>query len=484
MSSLLIKNADYLVTIDKKRRILRNASIFCQGPEIIEVNSKRKTADKVIDASGKIILPGFVNTHLHIPQVFHRHCPAQQNREIEKWIQITTSINREIDETAAYYGALVCFAELIFSGVTTSSDYFYPFPKGRKGLIEATVRAAKDIGIRFTSIRGSMSLSKKDGTLYDEDIVESSKEIIEKSEEFIRRFHDNSKFSMIRVGLGPCLPWASTPEDYRLTARLAKKYPGVILQTHVAESKWEYDFIKKKYKVSPVFLMKENGFIGSNVSFTHCNFLDNEDLNVIERTKTNVIVCPVCNTRDATDGNGIAPLSELFKRQINISLGCDGAASNDSMNFLEEMRFFRTVSPGKEGLFYHQKENQTKFSYYSPSVVFEVATLGGAKTLNRNDIGSIEEKKASDIVIFNPNREISHAGALNPWAALISCQAIKPEYVIINGEIVVDKGNLTSINLEESLKKFKKIQGEIIKKAEKKLRINLRDYFYWKRAVT
>lgn len=478
MSSLLIKNADYLVTMDKDRRILRHSSLYLEGPQIMEVDSPRKKADRVIDASGMVILPGFINTHLHIPQVFHRHCPAQQNQPIEQWIKITTSINQELDEEAAYHGALICFAELMLSGTTTTLDFFYPFPKGKKRLIEATVRAAKDIGIRFTSIRGSMSLSKKDGALYDEDVVEESGEIIDKSEDFIKHYHDNTEFSMVRVGIGPCLPWASTKNDYQLAVKLARKYKKVILQTHLAESVWENDFIREKYKVSPFKLMENCGFVGPNVSFVHANIGQENDWMILAKTKTNIVICPVCNTRNAADGNGVPPVSQLLKKKINISLGCDGAASNDSQNFLEELRFFRTVTPGREGLFYGDKtlKNQAKFTYYHPLFVYERATLGGAKTLNRDDIGSLEKGKAADLAIFNLKNKLSHAGVLNQWGSLISCQAIKPNYLVINGKVVVEQENIKSINLKEVLTKFQKIQQRIIKTTQKRLRINLIDY--------
>lgn len=481
MSSILIKNADYLVTMDNKRRVLRNASLYCEGKEIIEVDTERKVADKIIDASGMIVLPGFINTHLHIPQVFHRHCPAQQNKPIEQWIKVTTAINRELCREAAYYGALICFAELILSGVTTTSDYFYPFPRGKTGLIEATIQAAHDIGIRFTSIRGSMSLSKKQGTLYDEDVVEGSQEIIKKSQELIEKYHDNSKYSMIRIGLGPCLPWSSTEEDYRLAVKLAKKYPGVILQTHVSESLWEFNLIKKRYSLTPVEFMGKLGFVGPNVSFVHCNFLGENDLEIIKKTKTNIVVCPICNTRDATDGNGIAPLTKMSKVKINLSLGTDGAASNDSLNILSEMRYFRTVSVAKEGLFYYRNANQASFSYFPPSKVFDLVTLGGAKTLNRDDIGSLEKGKAADIVIFNPSRELNFAGVLNKWGALTSCQAIKPYYLIINGKVIVEKEEFKNISLRRIIKEFQKFHQKVIIQAQKKISFSLYDYPVWEK---
>lgn len=471
LRSILIKNADYLLTMDKKRRVLRRASIYIEGPEIKEVDSKRKKADRIIDASGMIVLPGFINTHLHIPQVFHRHCPAQQNKPIDQWINITTSINREIDEEGMYYGALVCFAELISSGVTTTSDYFYPFPKGKENNIDFTIKAAKKIGLRFTSIRGSMTLSQKDGARYPDDVVEISEEILEKSEKFIKKYHGNSPFSMIRVGVGPCLSFASKEEDFSNAVKLARNYKGVILQTHVGESLWEAEYTKEKFGVSPIGLMEKTGFLGPDVGLTHCNVCSDKEVELLAKTKTNVIITPVCNTRDAVDGNLIAPLGKLMRKKVNISIGTDGPASNDSLNFLEETRCLRVVSMGKLGL-----------DYLLPSKVFDIGILGGAVTLNREDIGSLEPGKVADIVIFDPEKELNHTGAVNKWGALISCQAIKPVYVLINGKIVLENEAITTVDVGKLISTFRKTHQRAIKRAEKKLRMNLSEYSAWEKA--
>jgi len=476
MSTLLIKNADYAVTLDKKRRILRKASIYIEGNKIAEVGTKKIRADKVIDASGMVVFPGFINTHLHTPQVFHRHCPAQQNKPIAQWIKVTTSINREIDAEAAYYGAGICFAELMLSGATTVLDYFYPFVKGNKGTMEAVIKAAKDIGVRFTCIRGSMSQSKKKGTLYEEDVVEDLETVLVHSQEMIDKYHDQSDYSMIRIGVGPCLPFSSLEEDYREAVKLARKYKGVILQTHAAESAWEVEYCLRKFGERPIGLMEKTGFLGSDVSLVHCNMVTEREIKLLGKTKTNVVITPICNTRDAADGNGIAPLTELVKNGANISIGVDGPASNDSMNLQDEMRYLRTVSKAKEGLFWARSQGQVKYTYLNPMEVLAITNLGGAKTLNRSDIGSIEVGKAADLTIFDPEPEITHAGAVNKWGAIMSCQPIKPKYLIINGKIVIESGQIKTINLEEVNKRFRQLHQQVLRKAQKRLSINLVDY--------
>lgn len=475
-NTILIKNPAYVITLDSKKPVLKQASIFIEDNKISEINSQRRKANKIIDASGMVIFPGFINTHLHSPQVFHRHSPAQQNKPIAQWIQITTSISQEIDEEAAYYGALVCFVELMLSGATTVLDYFYPFVQGKPNTIEATLQAAKDIGVRFTSIRGSMSQSKKQGTLYSQEVVEDLDQILSHSQTIIDKFHDPSPLSMTRIGLGPCVPFSSGESDYTATAQLARKHPGVILQTHAAESNWEVQYCQTKFGTTPIRLMEQTGFLGPDASLVHCNTITQEEIKLLGASNTNIVITPIGNTRDAADGNGIAPIHQLLAAGSNVSIGVDGPASNDSMNLQDEMRYLRTVSQAKIGLYWHRNQDQSNFSYLNPLDVLILTNLGGAQTLNRNDIGSIAEGQAADVAIFDPDQEISHAGAVNKWASILSCQPLRPRYLLINGQVVIKNGQLTKVNIKKLNSKFRQLHSAIIKRTQKKIGRNITDY--------
>ena len=197
---------------------------------------------------------------------------------------------------------------------------------------------------------------------------------------------------------------------------------------------------------------------------------------MLGKTATNVVLTPICNTRDASDGNGIAPIAKLLTSGANLSIGVDGPASNDSLNMLDEMRYLRVVSKAKEGLFWYRKSDQAKFSYMHPLDALAITTLGGAKALNRDDIGTIEIGKAADIAIFDPKNELSHAGAVNQWASLLSCQAIKPKYLFVNGRLIVQDGRLKTVDEAKLNKAFRKIHAAVIARAQKRLGINLVDY--------
>lgn len=424
--SILIKNADYLVTMDKKRRILRHASIYTVGPEIKEVASKRKKADEIIDAAGMIVLPGFVNGHHHMFQSLFRNLPYLQNQRIDRWLKTMEVISAEITPEASYWSAMTAMAELLLSGCTTTADFFYISLTNQEEVLEAIIKAANEIGMRLH--------------LYQED------------EAVIEKHHQAGKFSNTCIGLEICTPFTKPKRDFEKMAQLARKY-GVNLQVHVAESEFEVNFCQEKFGQRPVFYLQSIGWKGPDVSYVHCIYVNQEEIRTLSQSQTKVVHCPISNAR----GESIAPITEMIKEGVSISIGVDGSASNDSSNILEEMRWARTLQGARSG-----------FTYLKSSQVLEMGTIGGAKVLNRDELGSIEEGKAADIAIFDTNK-ISHAGATSdPIGSLITCQAIQAEYVIVNGKIIIEKGKLITGDLQEIIAKQNEYSKKIIKAAEEK----------------
>lgn len=438
--SILIKDAEYIVTMDARNRILKRASLFIEGSVIREVDSKRTHADRVIFARGKIVIPGLINCHHHMFQCVMRGMPELQNQTIDRWINIVCETTKKMDEETVYYSALANMAELLLYGCTTTTDMLYIFPKGRKGWMEATIRAAQDIGIRFHPYRGSMSLSRKDGALFPDDVVQDSDTIASETESVIRKYHSSDNDSMLKVGIAPCTIFTSTEQDYRNAVLLGKKY-GVNLQTHLAESEYENEYSMKTFHKRPLACLRDLGWEGKQVSLTHCINLNTQEIKSLASTKMNVVHCPISNARSPIGDIGIAPVYEMFKEGVNVAIGVDGSAGNDSSNVLEELRWARILQGAR-------KES----TYLRPEQVLEMGTINGARLLNwENEICSIEEKKVADIVIFNPFDKIEHAGAGSHLAnALISNQAVRAEIVLINGEVVVEKGRLSKISEDKT----------------------------------
>jgi len=445
--TILIKDADYVVTMDKSGRVFNHASVFIEGSYIREVDSKRTKADRVISARGKIVIPGFINCHHHMFQCVMRGMPELQNQTIGRWITIVCETTKKMDAETIYYSALANMAELLLYGCTTTTDMLYLFPKGKKGFFEATIQAAKDIGIRFHPYRGSMSLSKKDGAEFPDDVVEDSDAIASESEQMIQTYHDNSPGSMLKIGLAPCTIFTSSAQDYMNAVSLGNQYK-INLQTHLAESAFENEYSMKNFHKRPLAYLRDLGWKGERVSFTHCINLNAQEIKFLVATKTNVVHCPISNARSPVGDSGIAPVYEMRKQRVNVAIGVDGSAGNDSSNVLEELRWARTM----QGV---RKES----TYLKSLDVLTMGTIHGAKVLNWDTaIGSIEKEKTADLAVFDLGHDIENAGAYHdPITALVACQARRADTTIVNGRVVVEGGIMQTQSEEAMIRKLQRM---------------------------
>jgi len=238
MNRILVKNPLLVATMNDRREefrgghiLIENDRIVSLGPEPLEV-----PADETIDASGMVVLPGLVNTHHHLYQSLTRNVPRMQKQSLFDWLTNHYQLWRELTEEAVYVSTQVGLLELMRSGVTTSSDHLYLFPHKTSGaLIDAEIRAAREVGIRFQPTRGSMSLGQSSGGLPPDDVVQTEAEIQRDTERLVAQYHDDSPGSMVRISLAPCSPFSITPELLRATADFAREH-HLQLHTHLAET--------------------------------------------------------------------------------------------------------------------------------------------------------------------------------------------------------------------------------------------------------
>lgn len=461
-NSLLIKNADFIVTMDNRRRIIKNGNIYIEKPKIISVGKNIEvsySADRVIDARGKIAIPGLINTHHHLSQTLTRVIPVAQNVSLFPWLLSLYDIWREITVKHIYIGALVGLGELLLTGCTTTSDHYVQHVPSVQHSIDVEIKAADEIGIRFHPCRGIINRGRSKGGLPPDDLAEDMDKALKDSERIIRKYHDMKKFSMCRVALGPCSPFSVTRDALEETIKLARKYEGVLSHTHIADSKQDFDYCMKNYGVSPLKLMESTGWLGRDVWFAHAILLDKTEIGILAKTGTGVAHCPRSNMRLASDNKmDPAPVPEMLRHGVRVGLGVDGSASNDASNMLDELRTCLLVHRPAYGV-----------SSMTATQVLEIATLGGAKILHRNEIGSIEVGKAADIVLIDL-KQLGYAGAMHdPVAALLFCgDSCRVHTNIVNGEIVVEDGKLVNVDEQEICEKANELARELVDKAGKR----------------
>jgi len=444
----LIRNASEVYTGNLDEPRLSNVDILIKNNQIAAIGHELDGTEDVaviVNADGKIVTPGLINTHDHSSQTFMRGHPDLQNQPIKKWIAKVGELSQKMDPEAHHLAALANMAELMLSGCTTTTDMLYVYPKkyDDQELFEAAIEAATMLGMRFHPFRGSMSLSQKNGASFGDYLVQTSEEIAGSTEDSINTHHDESDMAVVKVGIAPCTIFTSSEQDYQNAVELAGLY-NVNLQTHLAESEYEHQYALKKYSKSPLQFLQSLGWDTDRVSFVHCIEMDDHDIGLLVAHNCSVCHCPISNARAPVGQKGIAPISEMLKVGVNVSIGVDGSAGNDSSNMLEEMRWARTMQGAKSGS-----------TYLSADKVLYMATMGGAKALRWQDtIGSIEPGKAADIAIFDVHDSVGNVGVWDKIGGLVSTQARRADTVIVNGKIVVSGGQLVSMDEKEIVDMF------------------------------
>ncbi len=438
MSTILIKNASAIATQDDERRVLNNADIFIRGNRIEKIGQGiKESADQVIDARGKVVIPGMVNTHHHFYQTLTRNLKEVQNAKLFVWLSFLYDVWKHIDAHAIDISTRVGVGELLRTGCTTTSDHMYLYPEHQgNNLIDVEIAAAAEMGIRFHPTRGSMSLGQSDGGLPPDTVIQTDENILRESERVISEFHDPEPFSMCQIVLAPCSPFSVTEKLMRDTAQLARD-KKVFMHTHLAETEDEEDFCMEQQSMRPLAYMQKVDWVGSDVWFAHCVHLNDEEIQVLADTKSGVSHCPSSNMRL---GSGMAPIRKMLDAGVNVSLAVDGSASNDSSDMLGEARMAMLVGRIKSGV-----------ESMSAEDVLYMATRGGAAVLGRDDIGSIEVGKAADIAIFETRRlDFAGAAADLPAALVFSGASHFADTVIVNGQVRVRDSRLVDVD-EEAL---------------------------------
>lgn len=449
--ALLLRNVRCVVTCDENDTVYEKVDIYCVDGIIRAIGKDLDVAaEQVVNCTDMLCYPGLVNTHHHFYRLFSRNLPKVQGMRLFDQLTSLYEIWKRLDPDTLYLSSRCVLALLLKSGCTTACDHHDVFP-GEDGhaILDAQFSAADEMGVRFCAARGSMDFSKKDGGLPPDGIVQTTEAILRDSRMAAEKYHDPSFGAMHRVALAPCSPFSASADLYRESAALARAL-GVRLHTHLCETREEENFTLTAFKMRPLAYLQSLGFIGEDVWYAHAVHLNDDELQLLADTGTAVAHCPTSNMKL---GSGIARIPDMLRLGIPVSLGMDGAASSDGGDMIRELRMAYLLG-------------RVTYRENAPSAYecLKMATLGGARTLGRDDIGSIAVGKCADMFLIDKKRLDILGAAYSPRTMLaVVGLSGAVDCTIVNGRVVVQEGQVTALDeqqlFEQSHLKIKEYLG-------------------------
>ncbi len=425
--STLFTNA-HVVTMDDGGAEHSGGWLLVDDGLVQDVGSgPRPEADETYDLGGGVVTPGLINTHHHLWQNLTRARAQEEN--LFGWLQTLYPVWAAIDEEAEYAAARCGLAELALSGCTTVFDHHYLFPPGRQGLLEAEIRAARELGVRIVASRGSMDLGESDGGLPPDSIVEERDEVLSATEA-AAGLADGAQ---VEIAVAPCSPFSVTKELMRESAELARRL-GLRLHTHLAETVEEEEFAREKFGCTPVEYVAELGWLAEDVWCAHCVHLSRDDVAKFGEHDVGVAHCPSSNMRL---GAGLAPVRELLDAGVRVGLGVDGSASNERGDLFLEVKQALLVARARGGP-----------KALTARDAIRLGTRGSASVLGRDDIGQLARSKRADFAVWRTDG-LELGGASDPVAGLVFAGPHRVDRLYVGGEEVVRDGHLVRAEEDE-----------------------------------
>jgi 8-oxoguanine deaminase len=366
-------------------------------------------ADERVDLGGALVTPGLVNAHHHLYQTLTR--ARAQQADLFTWLKTLYPVWAGIDAEAEYAAARTGLAELALGGCSTVFDHHYVFPRGRTGLVEAEIQAARELGLRLVASRGSM-----DHVLADTE-----------------RLAALADGDLLQLAVAPCSPFSVTKELMAESAQLARRL-GLRLHTHLAETVEEEDYCRELFGCTPVEYLGDLGWTAADVWCAHCVHLSDADVATFAREGVGVAHCPTSNLRL---GAGVARVRELLDAGAPVGLGVDGSASNERSDLCLEVKQALLVARGRGG-----PEAMTARE------ALRLGTRGGAEVLGRDDIGSLEAGRRADIAVWRTDG-LALGGADDLVAGFVLSLPHRVDRLYVGGEEVVRDGQLVRADEEE-----------------------------------
>jgi cytosine/adenosine deaminase-related metal-dependent hydrolase len=443
MSEALLRGADVVITMDDAGAELATADVLIRDGVIAAVGQGLTSLGTVHNAAGCVITPGLINTHHHLYQTLTRAVPGGQDALLFGWLRTLYPIWARFGPEEMFSSAQVGLVELALSGCTLSSDHLYLYPNGAR--LDDTIAAAAQVGLRFHPTRGAMSIGESDGGLPPDALVEREDAILNDCIRVIDAFHDPRPGAMVRVGVAPCSPFSVSTDLMRDAALLARD-KGVMLHTHLAENDEDIAYSLERFGCRPGQYAEDLGWTGPDVWHAHCVKLDAGEIDLFARSGTGVAHCPCSNCRL---GSGIAPVRAMRDAGVNVGLGVDGSASNDSSNLIAEARqamLLQRVQFGADKM--------------SAREALRLATRGGAAVLGRDDLGQIAVGKRADLAVW----DVSGIESAGSWdaAALVLAGPTRVRDLFVEGHQVVGDGRMLTVDTGELVARQNKLARELM----------------------
>lgn len=430
--SILIKNARIL----KSDVLLPEKDILIEGKMISKIASEIQNSevDNTIDGKGKIVIPGLIDCHTHLWQTFGRG--LMDNLHITKWLEIIWQFHELFSEEALYYSTLIGAIEALKSGTTTVAELITPIKE------DPVAKAIADSGLRL--VFGKMANDYMEG---ENSPVSSTKKSLIENEDFYNKWHgkNDGRISVKFSFMG--LP-AATPELVKGIVELSEKYE-VGIHTHAAEGKEPTEQVRRRFGSGEIKALSKLGVLKPGTQLAHTIWLDDSEIDLLSKNYTTVIHCPSTNCK-VTDG--LSPMYKMDKAGVNITFGCDGAASSSNYDLFLEARLGAML----------QKVSSMNEKAFDAKSVFDMLTLNGAKTLGKEkEIGKIEEGYIADMVILNTygSKFLSDDVTLSNLIYSSSGPEIVRD-VIVDGKVVVKDTKLTILDEERILQNANRVFNE------------------------
>ena len=381
--------------------------------------------DEVVRCDGDIITAGLVNTHHHLYQWMTRGRAV--GCDLFGWLVELYPVWGRLSVDDVRAAALVGLGELAATGCTTASDHHYLVPRGDDTVFDAIVDAARQVGIRLHLSRGSMDLGESRGGLPPDHVVEDRDAILASTESVIARHHDGE---MVHVTVAPCSPFSVTSELMVESAELARRH-GLRLHTHLCETVEEQQHCLERFGRRPVEMLDEWGWVGDDVWLAHGIHIDDDEMARLGSAGTGVAHCPSSNARVAA---GMCRVTDLRAAGCPVGLGVDGVASNEVGGLFAEMR----------QALYTARLRELRPDALMPADVLEMGTLGGARCLGMDDVGSLEVGMRADLAVW-PGDDI--ADIADALTALVLGPDRRVRHLFVDGRTVVVDGEVAGTDL-------------------------------------